>query len=187
MFIELTDHLRCPEPHDESYLVLLPGRLDGRTVVEGQLGCPACGKTIEFRDGIVDFGGAPDSEPGHLTADAVHALLGLTGPGGFVGLVGGASVVAPGLTGLLPGVTLVSVNPTAVPPGGNVIRAARLPLKASSLRGVVLGPELGDTWVADAVWAVLPGLRVVGEGAAPELPALEILAAAGAAWVGRRR
>ena len=24
MFIELTDHLRCPEDHEEAYLVLLP-------------------------------------------------------------------------------------------------------------------------------------------------------------------
>ena len=24
MFIELTDHLRCPEDHEESFLVLLP-------------------------------------------------------------------------------------------------------------------------------------------------------------------
>lgn len=156
-------------------------------MVEGQLGCPACGRTIEFRDGIVDFGGAPATEPGHLTADAVHALLGLTGPGGFVGLVGGASVVAQGLSGLLPGVTLVSVNPTQSPPGVNVIRAARLPLKASSMRGVVLGPDLAGSWVADAVLAVLPSLRVVGEGSAPDLPALEVLAEAGGAWVGRRR
>ena len=38
MFIELTDHLRCPADHAESYLVLLPDRMDGRSVREGRLG-----------------------------------------------------------------------------------------------------------------------------------------------------
>lgn len=187
MFIELTDHLRCPEPHDESYLVLLPGRMESRSVVEGELGCPVCGRTVVFQDGIVDFGGAPVTASGHLTADAAHALLGLTGPGGFVGLVGGGSVAAQGLGELLPGVALVLVNPCEPHPGGNVIRAGRIPLKAASMRGIVLGPELGDDWVADAVLAVLPGLRVVGEGAPPTLPTLEILGEVADAWVGRRR
>ncbi len=61
MFIELTDHLRCPEDHEEQFLVLLPDRLDGRSVKEGQLGCPVCGRTFAVRDGTVDFGGAPQA------------------------------------------------------------------------------------------------------------------------------
>ena len=46
MFIELTDHLRCPEDHDEQFWCLLPDRLDGRSVKEGQLGCPVCGANL---------------------------------------------------------------------------------------------------------------------------------------------
>jgi hypothetical protein len=38
MFIELTDHLRCPEEHDEASLVLLPDELAGRSVRTGTLG-----------------------------------------------------------------------------------------------------------------------------------------------------
>ncbi len=187
MFIELTDHLRCPEPHVESYLVLLPDRLEGRNVLEGQLGCPVCGRTVAVRNGIVDFGGAPKATPGTLTVEAVHALLGLSGPGGCLGLIGGAGSVASGLTALLPGIALVAINPVEASPGASVIRAARLPLKPASMRGMVLGPGLPETWIRDGVLAVLPGLRVVGEGSAPALPAVEVMAEAGGAWVGRRR
>ena len=187
MFIELTDHLRCPQPHDESSLVLLPDRLEGRNVLEGQLGCPVCGRTVALRDGIVDFGGAPEPAPGTLTVEAVHALLGLSGPGGYLGLIGGAGSVASGLAALLPGIALVAVNPPEASPGASVIRAARLPLKSASMRGMVLGPGLPEAWIQDGVLAVLPGLRAVGEGPAPDLPTLEVLAEASGAWVGRRR
>ena len=40
MFIELTDHLRCPADHEESYLVLLPDRMEGRSVRERAAGLP---------------------------------------------------------------------------------------------------------------------------------------------------
>jgi hypothetical protein len=40
MFIELTDHLRCPADHAESYLVLLPEEMRERSVRTGRLGCP---------------------------------------------------------------------------------------------------------------------------------------------------
>lgn len=187
MFIELTDHLRCPEPHDESFLVLLPGRLDGRRVVEGHLGCPVCGRTVEFTDGVVDFGGAFSPPAGRLTAEAAHALLGLDGPGGYLALIGGAGGLAAGLAPLLPGIALVAVNAPAVAPEASQLRAGRLPIKAGSMRGVVLGPMLAEDWVRDAVAAALPGLRAVGEGPAPDLPTLELLAEADGVWVGRRR
>jgi len=44
MYIELTDHLRCPENHEERFLVLLPDRVEDRSVRTGQLGCPVCGR-----------------------------------------------------------------------------------------------------------------------------------------------
>ena len=37
MFIELTDHLRCPGDHDEAYLVLLPDSVVQRSVQSGEL------------------------------------------------------------------------------------------------------------------------------------------------------
>ncbi|MGH7585057.1 MAG: hypothetical protein ACREMH_02320, partial [Gemmatimonadales bacterium] len=172
MFIELTDLLRCPAPHPESYLVLLPDAMAGRDVLEGRLGCPACGAEYLVREGRAELGEArPQREtaPSRLEGDGILALLGLDGPGGFVALVGGAAAAWPHVTAGLEGVHLVGVNPPAgvrVGRAFSVVEAGRLPFKARSLRGVVLGPGYGDdpAWVSAAAQAVLPGLRVAGEG-----------------------
>ena len=193
MHIELTDHLRCPSPHAESFLVLLPGGMDRRRVVSGTLGCPVCGRVYEIRNGVADFGdGAPSDGRTALTAEALAAFLGLTGPGGYVALAGGVTTLGPDLGRLLPGVGLALVNP---PPGAvdsaeaSVLRGARLPIKASSLRGIALGADVAadPAWVADAVRAVLPGLRIVGEGGEPPPDGVEILARSEGCWVGIRR
>jgi uncharacterized protein YbaR (Trm112 family) len=198
MFIELTDQLRCPADHPESFLVLIPDAMDGRRVVRGTLGCPVCRAEYRIEGGIADLGGVEparrrdEERPNRPGADALLAFLALEGPGGYVGLVGEAARAVEGLAQLLPGVHFALVNP---PPGvvpaaaGSVLRARRLPFKARSLRGIVLGqPESASTgWQADAVRAVLPGLRAVGEGDAPALEGFELLGAAGGWWVGRAR
>ena len=90
MFIELTDHLRCPVDHEEAYLVLLPDVVERRDVRSGKLGCPICNWEATFSDGIVDFGGGQAAMiPTTLTAEAVRTFLGVSGPGGYVALVGG--------------------------------------------------------------------------------------------------
>ena len=55
MFIELTDHLRCPRDHPEAYLVLLPDEVSGRGVRSGQLGCPICGATFRVAEGVAEL------------------------------------------------------------------------------------------------------------------------------------
>ncbi len=194
MFIELTDHLKCPEDHDEAFLVLLPSRMEGRTVLEGHLGCPICGKTVDLQEGVVDFGRpqeGPGQHPGVLTAEHASTLLGLSGPGGYIALVGSAGSLAEGLATMLPGIQLIVVNPMVMPSRpespANVVLAPRLPLKASSMRGVVLGAGLPDSWVRDGIQTVLHGLRIVGEGSPPVgVGEIEILAVTGEVWVGRR-
>ena len=192
MFIELTDHLRCPVAHAEQFLVLLPSRMDGRRVLAGELGCPVCGLVVLLHDGIVDWGEAAPS-PGHtaLTAEAVVAFLGLSGPGGYVALVGGVTVLATALARHLPGIRLVLVNPPAGTPDSeeaSVLRAPSLPLKSGSMRGTVLGADLGESsaWIDASVGSVLHGLRIVVEGAEPPPDGVEILAQSGNCWVGRR-
>jgi hypothetical protein len=97
------------------------------------------------------------------------------------------------LTAELKGVGLVAVNPPAgvadAAPLLSVVRAPLIPLKARSLRGVVLGGEVSDDlhWVREAARVTLPGLRVVGRGREPELPELELLASAEGHWVAARR
>ncbi len=193
MFIELTDHLRCTADHDEQFLVLLPERTEERWVLAGDLGCPVCGRAFRIDDGVFLAGAAPafDSGPTALAGDALAALSGLNGPGGYLVMVGGASANAAQLVESVPGVGMIAVNPD--PPladgaGVSVIRAARLPLRSNSMRSVVLGPGYADAadWIGEALRVTLPGLRVVGEGSVPERDDLEILATAAGCWVGRK-
>ncbi len=194
MHIELTDHLRCPADHPEAYLVLIPDRMVEREVRAGLLGCPVCQAEYPIRDGVVDLGAmeVPSSGAGPVPdAAALHAFLGLEGAGGFLALIGECAREADALTALLPGVHLALVNPPAgTVPGGaaSVLRAARVPFKAGSLRGVVVSLPWAAApgWIEAAVAAVLPGLRATGEGEPPAIPGLAILGAAGGWWVGRR-
>ncbi len=194
MFIELTDHLRCPRDHAEAYLVLLPDQVVERSVRTGQLGCPVCGATYPVAGGVAELGeSAPAPAGPALPAAAAHALLGLNGPGGYVVLAGPAAEGWRELAALEPGVAFVAVNPAAgvadAAPVLSVVRSPLIPVKSRSMRGVVLGGALGSdaSWVRDAARVTLPGLRVVGRGTEPALPELELLANAEGWWVGARR
>src|SRR5579859_5642245 len=57
MHIELTEMLRCPEKHQEEFLVLSTVEMSGRMVARGLLGCPVCHKEYEIANGVVEFGG----------------------------------------------------------------------------------------------------------------------------------
>jgi uncharacterized protein YbaR (Trm112 family) len=198
MYIELTDHLRCPAPHDESFLVLIPDEIVDRSIRRGILGCPVCHREYPIVDGVAVFGSRegtaerPERESdASVDAEAVAAFLGLAGPGGYAALVGDAARYAPALGALLPGVHFVAINPpegTPDSPGLSVLRAELAPIKSRALRGVVLGGDCAPDprWQAEAARIVLPGLRVVGSGPEPESPALELMASAGGWWVGRK-
>jgi uncharacterized protein YbaR (Trm112 family) len=193
MFIELADSLICPAPHPEHYLVLLPGVMEGRRVVTGDLGCPACGRVVRVRDGVAEFGApeprpaSPPAEPPVLSAEAMAAFLGLGGPGGFMALVGTVGERAAELAERLPGIALVLVNP---PRGvadtllASVIRSDRIPLRTGSMRGAVVGPDLASDprWIHEAGRVVLPGLRVVAQGTDPP-EGLELLGRTTDCWV----
>jgi uncharacterized protein YbaR (Trm112 family) len=195
MFIELTDHLRCPADHEESFLVLLPDRIEGRSVIEGQLGCPVCGRTFQLSDGILDTSDAPALNPSpstKLTAEALTALVGLHGPGGYLTLIGSAADMWKEIGELNPGVSLVGINPgsnVADAPGFSVLRSGRIPLKSRSMRGVVLGSPYADRrqWVEEAARVVLPGLRVVGQGDEPPADIIDLMASADGVWVGTKK
>lgn len=194
MFIELTDHLRCIADHAEQFVVLLPDRMAGRRVMAGTVGCPVCGIVVPVVEGTMDFGGPPAPAPGStsLSADAIVTLLGLEGPGGFIALIGAAGGVAEEVAARLPGARLVLVNPPTGVVGSetaSVIRAGRLPVKVSSMRGVVVSADHGTdpAWVAAATQAVLPGNRVVVESGHDPDAGLEVLARTGQLWVARKR
>jgi uncharacterized protein YbaR (Trm112 family) len=73
LFIELTEILRCPRGHAESYLVAAPIAMDGRRIVRGVIGCPECHAEFPIVDGVGYFGagetrrgsgGGPPGAPG---------------------------------------------------------------------------------------------------------------------------
>ena len=200
MFIELTDHLRCPVSHAESFLVLLPDAVENRQVRSGTLGCPVCNATYAIADGVVHFsasaperpGAAPQRSSAPAPVAGLAAFIGLSGPGGYVGLVGDVAALGRELAFAVPGVHFAGIN---APPGTlgsdrvSLMEAPSIPVKGRQLRGVVLGTGYGSApeWIAEGLRVVLPGLRVVGAGPAPDREELQILAAADGWWVGVRR
>jgi hypothetical protein len=188
MFIELTDHLRCPEPHEEAFLVLLPSRMEARRVVAGHLGCPFCGWNTDWDDGIPDFGGGRrlEGEPA-FDAEQLHAMLGIEGPGGWVALGGRAGLMAAELSELLPNVGIVAINPppeVASSGGVSVLTSGVWPIKRHALRGAVVGLDASE-WFAAALDSVLPSRHLIGEGVALDAPRAKLLATAGGVWVVR--
>src|SRR4051812_39445586 len=107
MFIELVDALRCPVPHEESWLVASATRMEFRHIVEGTLGCPVCRAEYPVTRGAVDFRRAPhqplppEVPPDETEATRLAALLDLTDRNGFAVLLGSWSVHAPLLRALV--------------------------------------------------------------------------------------
>ena len=210
MHIELTEMLRCPESHQEDILVLSTGEMLGRMVRFGILGCPVCRKEYPIAKGVVDFTGGEMRDAGSVPAampppsppasriprpDAptIQALLELSGPGGFVALLGAATRHAEGLAGLMAGIHFIGINaPRDVEelPVLSLLRSAdKIPLRQSIARGVVVGADLATSpWLVEANRILLRGRRFVVEHANPELPiGLDKLAAAEGLWVGEKK
>jgi uncharacterized protein YbaR (Trm112 family) len=203
MFIELAEFLRCPEAHEaESYCVLVPTEVVDRDVRSGFVGCPVCEREYPIVDGIAHFETPPDTtskhppaDPGSVpAADVMQALVGLSGPGGYVVLVGSAALAAASLGPLLGDVRIVSVNSPSAPPvpGTSVLQAdGRIPLKSSMARGVVVGADCATgQWLGESVRVLLRGLRLVVLTAEPPLDGIggvEPMATGGGIWVGVRR
>lgn len=196
MFIELSEFLRCPEPHEESFCVVVPDEMTGRMIVRGIVGCPICKREYPISGGVVRFGGpeetpAPAGMPDQSDPDAIWALLSLTTPGGYVVLAGSAARLAGALAERLGGVHFVGVNATAgveMSPVLTLLRHPdRFPLRRSMARGVVLGVEAArEPWISEGVRVLLHGLRLVAVADTISAPGLDQLAVGRGMWVGQK-
>jgi uncharacterized protein YbaR (Trm112 family) len=169
MFIELVDALRCPVPHEESWLVASATRMEFRHIVEGTLGCPVCRAEYPVSRGVVDFRRAPhrplppEAPPDEVEATRLAAFLDLSDRSGFAVLLGPWSVHAPLLRALVE-TPLVVIDPpegTEGEPGISVIRSdGELPLASGVARGIAVdaGPA---SRVASAVRVTRAGGRLV--------------------------
>jgi len=198
--IELTEMLRCPERHEEGYLVMSTGEMLGRMVRSGMLGCPVCGKEYPILRGAAQFsrpsvapsGTAPGS-PLPVDAQTLQALLDLSGPGGYVLLLGSAAHHAVGLAALMGGIHFVGVNAPddveELPVLSLLACEAMIPLRQTVARAATVGPDrLGAAWLAEARRVLLPGRRLVIESERVAAPAgLTQLALGHGLFVAERR
>jgi hypothetical protein len=125
-------------------------------------------------------------------AASLQALLELSGPGGYVVLVGASARQASGLAAVMAGIHFIGVNaPRDLEelPVLSLLRASdRIPLRSSIARGVVVGADLAASpWLVEAHRVLLRGRRFVLESEEPELPiGLVKLAVGNGLWVGEK-
>jgi len=202
--------LRCPESHREEMLVLSTGEIRDRMVRSGLIGCPVCHNEYPISRGIVNFRRSKERVAGEKVsgprpayrppsplpsaqADKLQALLELSGPGGYVVLVGSAVRQAPRLSALMNGIHFVGINaPLEMeeqPTLSLLYANMRVPLRTAVARGVVVGADLATSpWLVEAHRVLLRGRRFVVENEEPELPiGLDKLAAEQGLWVGEKR
>jgi len=173
MFIELVETLRCPTPHEESWLVLAADRITARHVVAGTVGCPVCKAEFPIREGVVDFRRGPHAPTTPTQpADAEQAMrlaafLGLDDALGYALLMGEWGAHALALRGLVE-CPLILCDPPAdveAAPGLSILRTdGPVPLAAGSARATALDPgrsEGAEERIASAVRATRVKGRMV--------------------------
>lgn len=170
MFIELVDALRCPNAHEETWLVAAVERYHGRYIAEGALGCPVCRAEYRVRDGAVLFadpavsaGGPAEDVPDPDAILRAQALLDLSEPGGRIVLAGGAATLVDALEEATAAAILL-VNPVGIAPSpgrSTLWCGAVVPLAAGSLRGVLVGTGVSSAVVPSLVRALRPNGRLV--------------------------
>ncbi|MDQ3996186.1 MAG: hypothetical protein M3303_04125 [Gemmatimonadota bacterium] len=200
MFIDLVDDLRCPRPHEETWLVASSDRTEGRDIVQGTLGCPICRAEYPIRGGVVWFADAPDARPAppvdsDSAADPelamrLAAFLDLSDAQGFALLAGSWASLAPLLRGVAP-THLVVLNPAApLSAGGgiSVLHVANyIPLAAATCRGVALDDaHAGPAYLRDAVHVLRPRGRLVAPASTPTPSGATELARDEHLWVAER-
>lgn len=196
MFIELVDALRCPVPHEESWLVASATRMEARHIVEGTLGCPVCRAEYPIRRGVVDFRRAPSPQvsptesPRRDPAAAMRlaAFLGLADAGGFAVLLDAWGAQASALRELVE-TPLIVVDPpagTEGEPGVSVLLSdGPIPLAAGAARGTAIHGE-APLRVAEAVRVTRTGGRLVAPAGVALPDGLRELARDETLWVAEK-
>lgn len=199
MFIELVEVLRCVGDHAAIGLVAQIDRLQDRHIVEGALGCPACGARYPVTAAVADFRRQPQhpipprrapDHRGPTDEDVLRAraLLDLGDGGGIVALVGSAAAFAPRLS------REVDANYLLVNPPENLVRGpwstllvdAELPVTPGRLRAVLVGSG-GPTIAMDRlVSAVRVGGRLVAPRNVAPPADWRVLATDDREWVAQR-
>jgi hypothetical protein len=197
MFIELVDVFRCPNDHEETWLVLATRHMDGRDVLDGVLGCPVCeaefpvvGGTARFDHGRPRQTRAIPSEEGE--ALRLAALLDLADPKGYAILVGEAASHAPDLRAMSD-IQLLLVDP---PPGlemGDGLAGLTtddlsrvLPLAGGSARAIAFDDAVSAEEVESRLAVVSTGGRILAPARIPLPNGVNELARDDRHWLAER-
>lgn len=191
MFVELIDRLRCPNEHEDTWLVAAASLTQNRRLIDATLGCPVCDAEFAVRDGAVVFGeSAPGASmpAGEDEVMRAAALLHVEERGLYV-LEAGWGSLAAALLALMSAEYLLVDPPTAtvVDEGAGVLVGVgdRWPLAAASLQGIAL-ERATPARVADAVRVLKPLGRLVAPVAAPVPAGVRELARDDRHWVGEK-
>ena len=198
MFIELAEFLRCPRDESEAYCVVVPDEMIGRLIVTGAIGCPASQSEYPIENGIADFCSADSAlqlpvpaEDVSTDALTVHALLGVSTPGGYIVLIGSAGRLAVDLVERIGDVHFIAFNPPGDVERSLAVSVVRgpvpMPLRTSMARGVVVGREYAiEPWLTEASRILLKGLRMVVLRDDVTVPGIKTVATGEGVWVGCR-
>jgi uncharacterized protein YbaR (Trm112 family) len=190
MFTPLVDILRCPNVHDETWLVASIDRAEARDILEGTLGCPACLAEYPIRAGVVHFADvapAPSSLPSEKDAVRLAAALDLTEPRMTAVLYGAWGALAPIIRGLSPA-HLLLINPPAritTGDGISIVTAETAPVARASVDAVAIDAAASETMIASLAGSLRGGGRMAGQVAQPVPDGLVELARDDEVWVAR--
>ncbi|MCC6929809.1 MAG: hypothetical protein IT359_12585 [Gemmatimonadaceae bacterium] len=209
MFIELVDSLRCPSPHEQTWLVASVTRLEGRDIVDGLLGCPVCRRQFTIRDGEVDFTDGAEGRESDADAAAregrdapreggdeetllrLRALLALGDGGGVVLLGGNCAAWAFALEDEAQVLPLLLNAPRHGVARGRYASALRtqavLPLAPGTLRAAWLDSATASGAMLDSVVEALRARgRLVAPASVPVPAGVRELARDAYVWVAER-
>jgi uncharacterized protein YbaR (Trm112 family) len=198
MFIELVDALRCPVPHEDSWLVASATRMEARHIVDGLLGCPVCRAEYPVRKGVADFRREPTSpleappDPflrgDATTAMSLAAFLGLSDAHGFVVLLDEWGAQASALRELVE-TPLLLVDP---PPGREgepgisvVLSDGVPPLAPGAARATAIGRATAER-AAAGVRVTRSGGRLIGPASLALPDGVREIARDDELWVGEK-
>jgi len=191
---DLLDALRCPVPHEESWLVAMVLEASGSSLLVAELACPVCGAEFRIVNGIAHFAGATPAAPPAWPSEPysrdmalrLAALLGVAESQLPVALVGRYTAASGALASLVSAPQLL-INGSPVIPGPGVsclVVADRLPLGVESLAAIAVdAAHATATFLESATRALRLGGRLVAPADAPGPAGMRELARDTTEWV----
>jgi hypothetical protein len=163
-----------------------------RHILDGTLGCPACGAEFKIVDGITQFEiparPTPPSPPDVAIGLRVSAFLELTDAKGFAILCGawGAQLDPIQRVSDTP---LLLLNPPATyggEPSGVILCGDAVPIAPAAARAAALDTAMSAAQIASVVRAVRAGGRIIGPVALPLPAGVTEVARDEQLWVGEK-